>query len=261
MFVKPKKIYIEIRSMATTAILPSSASNYSSINYCTRFFKHRLRLRSSNFQPSCSLNRPNKVVGEKDTKREYSPGVIDAVFLRVFRQKMVQEVGWDSEKAGYDGLIDVATHLMKARSNSATREAAVRILRSLFPPLLLELYRILIAPIGGGKIAAVMVARVTALSCQWLMGSCAVNSVDFEDGTLWNSGVYVEKCKYLEESKCVGICLNTCKFPTQFKFGVVAPQPEDDVIFKEPCLEICPNVNLRKKIIGRDTIAGKCSKA
>lgn len=27
--------------------------------------------------------------------------------------------------------------------------------------------------------------------------------------------VFVEKCKYLEESKCIGICLNTCKFPTQ----------------------------------------------
>lgn len=25
----------------------------------------------------------------------------------------------------------------------------------------------------------------------------------------------MERCKYLEESKCVGICTNTCKFPTQ----------------------------------------------
>lgn len=27
--------------------------------------------------------------------------------------------------------------------------------------------------------------------------------------------MHVERCKYLEESKCVGICINTCKFPTQ----------------------------------------------
>lgn len=27
--------------------------------------------------------------------------------------------------------------------------------------------------------------------------------------------VFVERCKYLEESKCVGICINTCKLPTQ----------------------------------------------
>ena len=111
----------------------------------------------------------------------------------------------------------------------------VRILRSLFPPYLLELYKMLIAPIGGGKIAAVMVgesdkidifhfsilldesrifvpvwcsperrrlrnfldilkrfgfeARVTVLTCQWLMGPCKVNSVDLPDGTSCSSGV------------------------------------------------------------------------
>lgn len=33
----------------------------------------------------------------------------------------------------------------------------VRILRSLFPPMLLQLYKLLIAPIQGGKVAAIMV--------------------------------------------------------------------------------------------------------
>ncbi|KAF5955123.1 hypothetical protein HYC85_007979 [Camellia sinensis] len=130
------------------------------------------------------------------------------------------EVGWDSEKPGYNGLIKVANRLMIRRSNSETKEAAVRILRLLFPPFLLELYRMLISPIQGGKLAAMMVARVTALSCQWLMGHCAVNSVDLPDGSSLRSGVFVEKCKYLEESKCVGICINTCKLPTQ----------EDDIL-------------------------------
>ncbi|XP_057508149.1 beta-carotene isomerase D27, chloroplastic isoform X4 [Actinidia eriantha] len=160
---------------------------------------------------------------------------------------------------------------MVRRSNSETKEAAVRILRSLFPPFLLDLYRMLISPIQGGKVAAVMVARATALSCQWLMGSCAVNTVDLPDGSSWSSGVFVEKCKYLEESKCVGICINTCKFPTQtffkdymgvpllmepnfsdyscqFRFGVLPPPAEDDSALKEPCLEICPNASRRREL-------------
>lgn len=83
------------------------------------------------------------------------------------------------------------------------------------------------------------------------MGRCVVNSVDLENGKSWQSGVsdlnplfyfiklliqkaltyvefvivlicevsqvFVEKCKYLEESKCVGICINTCKLPTQVR--------------------------------------------
>lgn len=36
-----------------------------------------------------------------------------------------------------------------------------------------------------------LVARVTALTCQWLMGSCEVNSVDLPDGTTCQSGVII----------------------------------------------------------------------
>ncbi|XP_041022184.1 beta-carotene isomerase D27, chloroplastic isoform X3 [Juglans microcarpa x Juglans regia] len=177
------------------------------------------------------------------------PGILDDLFLNLFRNKMVQ----------------------------------VRILISLFPPFLLELYRILIAPIGGGKIAATMVARVTALSWQWLMGKCTINSVDLPDGTSCRSGVFVERCKYLEESKCIGICINTCKLPTQaffkdymgvpllmepnftdyscqFRFGVLPPLPEDDISLKEPCLEICRNATRRRKVAG-DMDVPHCPKA
>ncbi|KAK9055868.1 hypothetical protein SSX86_026955 [Deinandra increscens subsp. villosa] len=229
----------------------------------------------------CSLQQIQKTTIHPISSTEYKPGVFDHVFLNLFRNKMVQEVGWDSEKPGYDGLIDVANRLMVARTNSETKEAAVRILKSLFPPLLLELYKILIAPVAQGKLAAVMVARVTAISCQWLMGTCTVNSIDLPDGSSLPTGVFVERCKYLEESKCVGICMNTCKLPTQeffmdhmgvpllmepnfndyscqFKFGV--SPPEDDSTLKEPCLEVCPNAT-RRRTAATDTLKMNCPKA
>ncbi|CAN6700138.1 unnamed protein product [Malus baccata var. baccata] len=269
-------------------------------------------LRNQRFRVSSSLiKEPQSQFREKQQKL----GVMDELFLKVFRSKMAAEVGWDSEKPGYDGLIDVANRLMlKSPTNSHAKEAAVRILRSLFPPLLLDLYKLLVAPLQGGKVAAIMVARVTAITCQWLMGPCTVNSVDLPDGTSMNSGVsefavlffhysllrldngcrngwegsplmqvFVEKCKYLEESKCVGICLNTCKLPTQafikdymgvplvmepnfvdyscqFKFGVLPSLPEDDATLKEPCLEICPNATRRREI-ARNINVEKCPKA
>ncbi|KAK9281131.1 hypothetical protein L1049_004024 [Liquidambar formosana] len=241
--------------------------------------------RNPSFRVSCSSHQSNSIkVTDMALRPEYRPGVFDQLFLNLFRSKMVEEVGWDSEKPGYDGLIEVANQLMmKGRTNSDTKEAAVRILRSLFPPLLLELYRILIAPIGGGKVAAMMVARVTALTCQWLMGPCTVNSVDLPDGSSCRSGVFVERCKYLEESKCVGICINTCKLPTQtffkedmgvpllmepnfsdyscqFKFGILPPLPEDDSTLKEPCLEICPNASRRREV-NRNIDVMECPKA
>ncbi|KAL6515915.1 hypothetical protein OROGR_019220 [Orobanche gracilis] len=237
---------------------------------------------------SCLSNRSNyveAVVGLKSPKKEYSPGVIDDIFLNVFRSKMAQVIGWDSEKPGYDGLIELAHRLMVGRSNSEATEAAVRILGSLFPPLLLELFKKLVSPIAGGKVASEMVAKATAVSCQWLMGTCTVNSVDLPNGSSWSSGVFVEKCKYLEESKCVGVCINTCKLPTQaffkeymgiplemepnfsnyscqFKFGLLPPPTEDDIALKEPCLQICPTANRRREIVKSSTTdVSKCPKA
>lgn len=221
--------------------------------------------RSASVRTTC-FSAPSNSVSNK----EYVPGAIDHIFLKVFRSKMAEEIRWDSEKAGYDGLIDVAHRIMVGRSNSDATKAAVRILRSLFPPLLLDLYKLLISPIAGGRVAAEMVARITALSCQWLMGTCTVNSVDLPNGSKWSSGVYVEKCKYLEESKCVGVCVNTCKLPTQtffmeymgvplvmepnftdyscqFKFGMLPPPPEEDSALKEPCLQICPTATRCKE--------------
>lgn len=49
--------------------------------------------------------------------------------------------------------------LFKSKFASCCDFCQVRILRSLFPPYLLELYKLLIAPIGEGKIAAMMVGE------------------------------------------------------------------------------------------------------
>lgn len=230
-----------------------------------------------------SPSNPVEAVELKPLRKEYAPNVLDDVFLNVFRAKMAEEIGWDSEKPGYDGLIDVAHRMMVGRSNADATKAAVRILRSLFPALLLDLYKKLISPVAGGRVAAEMVARVTALSCQWLMGTCTVNSVDLPNGSSWSSGVFVEKCKYLEESKCVGVCVNTCKLPTQtffkecmgvpllmepnfsdyscqFKFGMFPPPPQEDSVLKEPCLHICPTANRRREVNSAMEIP-KCPKA
>ncbi|CAA2999860.1 Hypothetical predicted protein [Olea europaea subsp. europaea] len=235
---------------------------------------HKVNHRNSSARFSCFSTRQKSLEAtETKSRTEYKPGILDNVFLTLFRKKMVQEIGWDSEKPGYDGLIDVAHRIMIGRSNAEATESAVRILRALFPPLLLELYKMLIAPIAGGKVAAIMVARVTAVSCQWLMGPCTVNTVNLPNGSSLSSGVFVEKCKYLEESKCVGVCINTCKLPTQTFFKEYMGVPlvmepnfsdyscqEDDSALKEPCLELCPSATRRREVTGGMNVL-KCPKA
>lgn len=195
--------------------------------------------------------------------------LLDRAFLRLFRRKMAEEVGWDSPLAGYEGLVEVAQRLMaKYPSKDATEEATVRILRSLFPPGLLYLFRLLVAPIGGGRPAAILTARVTQLTCSWLMGPCQVNDVSAlpPGGPAIPSGVLVERCRYLEELQCAAACVHTCKMPTQafisrdmgvpltmepnfedlscqFKFGVAPPPREEDEAIRTPCLTICKSAS------------------
>nr|CAD1833219.1 unnamed protein product [Ananas comosus var. bracteatus] len=244
--------------------------------------RDRLR-RNPRSRVACSPTRSEAVQSDA-TRKEYEFGFVDEVIYRFFRKKMVEEVGWDSEKPGYDGLIEVVNRMMKGRSYGETEESAVRVIRSLFPPFLLVFFKRLIAPLFRGRIASMMSARATVLSCQWLMGPCSVKAIELPDGSTCSSGVFIEKCKYLEESKCVGLCINTCKRPTQaffreymgvplymepnfsdfscqFNFGVLPPEPANDKALAEPCLEICPNATRRKELNRRDADITKCPQA
>ncbi|XP_048232482.1 beta-carotene isomerase D27, chloroplastic isoform X2 [Ricinus communis] len=219
------------------------------------------RLFNRSFRISCSsLQSEPEKTEDVGTRSEYKPGFFDDFFLTLFRNKMVAEVGWDSEKAGYDGLIEVANRLMLTGTS-----ADIKIIVSSTSVRSLQIAHISFRR----RQSSCYNARVTAITCQWLMGTCTVNSIDLPDGSSCESGVFVERCKYLEESKCVGICVNTCKLPTQaffkdymgvpllmepnftdyscqFKFGVLPPQPEDDSTLKEPCLEACPIASRRQ---------------
>ncbi|KAK1315528.1 hypothetical protein QJS10_CPA05g00209 [Acorus calamus] len=248
----------------------------SSLSSLPPSLKPKTLHRNPNFRLCCSSTQSETTEG----KLEYKPGMFDGLFLSFFRHKMVEEVGWDSEKPGYDGLIEVVNRLMmKGRTNLETEEAAISdagsnqnkgSLRGTY-------HQSLECSLIVTKFYLCSEARATALSCQWLMGPCTVNSVDLPDGSACQSGVLVQKCKYLEESKCVGICINTCKLPTQtffkehmgvpllmepnftdyscqFKFGVSPPPSADDKALHEPCLEICPNVARRRGLSGKNNV-------
>lgn len=57
-------------------------------------------------------------------------------------------------------------------------------------------------------------AAITQKFFAWLVGPLEVKEVEvqFEGKTqTWKSGVQIEKCRYLEQSGCKGMCINMCK--------------------------------------------------
>jgi hypothetical protein len=96
------------------------------------------------------------------------------------------------------------------------------------------------------------------------MGECEINDVELDDGTVYkNQGLLVKRCRFLEESGCASVCVNSCKIPTQqffledmglpltmtpdydthecqFSFGVLPNERGELDARSTPCLSRCP---------------------
>lgn len=191
---------------------------------------------------------------------EYHDTLLDRVFIWLFSRKMAKAAGATTSLRGYDGLVDLSKQMMQGR-NGQQQQALVRVvLGSLVPAQGLWLVRQLFSP--------------TALVCElnawfatklfgWLVGPSEVREVEIVgvDGQVkrQKSGVYIQKCRYLEQSRCAGMCIHMCKLPTQdfftqefgipltmtpnfedysceMVFGQVAPPLEQEAAYNQPCL-------------------------
>jgi hypothetical protein len=117
------------------------------------------------------------------------------------------------------------------------------------------------------QFSARMNAWATYVFGFWLMGEVTINNVEIEtkDGTtiLKDQGVLVKRCRFLEESGCASVCVNSCKIPTQnfflqdmgipltmtpdydtfecqFSFGVSPDAMGEEEVKNTPCLMRCP---------------------
>lgn len=190
---------------------------------------------------------------------------LNAIIMNLFRRKMVQAIDEDVEEQGYQGIIRLTRRLnSKFLNPRQTQARTVSILNSLFPPWLPPAFKVLFAK-PFPELSCKMNALATALTCQWLMGECKVNDVEIDGGKIGQGhGVLVRRCRYLEESGCASVCINSCKVPTQeffekdmglpllmtpnyedfscqFSFGRTPPSQADDAAFQTPCFSQCPS--------------------
>mmetsp|Transcript_13575 Transcript_13575/g.39309 ORF Transcript_13575/g.39309 Transcript_13575/m.39309 type:complete len:210 (-) Transcript_13575:3415-4044(-) len=188
--------------------------------------------------------------------------------MGLFRNKMVDALGEDTPEQGYDGIIALTRRLnTKFGSPVETQRRTVGILLSLFPAWLPRMFAFMFARTLP-EFSAQLNAVATYATCQWLMGKLKLTDVELDDGrVLPAAGVKVERCRYLEQSGCASVCVNSCKVPTQaffeehmgvrlsmtpnyedfscqFDFGrSAAPQSEDEA-FATPCFARCPTRQL-----------------
>ena len=193
-------------------------------------------------------------------KEEYDYSPFDRLLIWFFSRKMAQAVGSDTTLNGYEGLVDLSKQVMRGRDAQGQQAVIGKMMRSLLPSYLLVMIRALFPP---SRLILEWNAWFANRMFEWLVGPCELQDIEVVglDGQVrtQRSGIHIKKCRYLEESGCVGMCINMCKLPTQdffakefgfplrmtpnfedlsceMNFGQVALPLEEGPEYHQPCL-------------------------
>lgn len=213
---------------------------------------------------------------------EYQDSPLDKLLLNIFRKLVEKNTGGiQSEKPGIEGLLEQGrTFMLKpGQTPEAQHKMVYDTLGGLMTPVLPPFYRIFMSgiipklgtdmdgkQIGPWFYAPFLTSFVTPTFFKFLVGPSTPNRR--KDGRV--GGLLVEKCKFLQESGCKGLCLNQCKLPAQqffqeelglpltvspnfvtqecqWSFGEVPLPPAEDPSFPKGCLSGCVS---RKSLAG-----------
>ncbi|MGD1950192.1 MAG: DUF4033 domain-containing protein [Leptolyngbyaceae cyanobacterium] len=200
-------------------------------------------------------------------KTTYHDTFWDRLFIRLFARKMANAVGERSRQPGYDGFVELSQKIMQGRNPQQQQQLVAVVLQSLVPAPVLWSIRTFFSPT---QLVCELNAWFATQLFEWLVGPCCVEvaEVTTESGETrqQKSNVHIKKCRYLEQSSCVGMCVNMCKLPTQrfftekfgipltmtpnfddfscdMVFGQMPPPLETEEAYQQPCLQECPTVS------------------
>lgn len=194
-------------------------------------------------------------------KREYKDSWTDLAFIAGCRLTFGKQAGWQSKRRwtdedSYTGMVEVARELSKGKSAEQQKQTVLAGFPKI-PPLFRKLFPL-------SKWGAEVNATITVSMFEWLVGPSTIKEDEVPAlGGRAKSTVVVEKCRFLEESGCSGMCVNMCKAPMQtffteelgmpltmkpnfedmscqMIFGQVPPPLEEDEAMNSPCLKSCP---------------------
>ncbi|KAG9451750.1 hypothetical protein H6P81_004654 [Aristolochia fimbriata] len=189
----------------------------------------------------------------------YHDNWFNRMAIRHLSQTFQATTGIRSGKEGYDSLVEAASGVWRNFKTAEQHELVDQALKQAFPDHILFWIRTLLPP---SKTTREMFAIVATIFFYWLIGPSEVKESDEVDGRRERNVTRIKKCRFLEGSKCVGMCINLCKIPSQkfikesfgmpitmvpnfedmsceMRFGQEPPAPEDDPAMQQPCYSFC----------------------
>ncbi|KAF8006428.1 hypothetical protein BT93_K0659 [Corymbia citriodora subsp. variegata] len=189
---------------------------------------------------------------------KYEDNWFDLMATNYLSRSVQAAIGIRNKKSGYDGLVEAASAGYRSFNPTEQRDLVISALDRAFPRPILNMIRTLLPQ---SKFTREYFAAFTTVFFSWLVGKCEVRESEL-DGRREKNVVHINKCRFLEETNCVGMCLNLCKMPCQtfikdslgvpvnmvpnfddmscqMVFGQDPPAMSDDPAFKQPCFKLC----------------------
>ncbi|KAL0409203.1 UNVERIFIED_CONTAM: Beta-carotene isomerase D27, chloroplastic [Sesamum radiatum] len=241
-------------------VLSFQAINFPSVSHCC----FQRNGHNSVGRVRCGIAEASGEPAPMGQKTKYNDALFEKAFMTLFARKMEKFARGTGEEEGrkkgwfdydYESFVEVSKRVMVGRSRLQQQQVVREVLLSMLPPGAPAQFRKLFPPT---KWAAEFNAALTVPFFHWLVGPSEVVEVEV-NGVKQKSGVLIKKCRYLENSGCVGMCVNMCKIPTQdfftnefglpltmtpnfedmsceMVYGQVPPKFEDDPASMQPCL-------------------------
>jgi beta-carotene isomerase len=201
-----------------------------------------------------------ETAGVEDKKKSvYNDSFIDRLAINHLSTCVQVASGLMNNKSEYESLVEVTRAATQNFNPIRQREIVLQALDLAIPWQITNLIKRLLP--SESKLAREFFAAFTTVFFAWLVGPNEVKESEL-NGRREKNVVHIKKCRFLEESNCVGMCVNLCKMPSQIFikesmgmsvnmvpnfddmscemiFGEDPPAPADDPALKQPCYRLC----------------------
>ncbi|GLT42411.1 hypothetical protein SLA2020_164120 [Shorea laevis] len=188
----------------------------------------------------------------------YKDSWFDLLAINHLSRNLQATAGLRSRKSGYESLVETATMVSRMFDPEKQRELVVQSLEKAIPRIILSMIRMLLPQ---SQFTREYCAIFTTIFFTWLIGPSEVRESEL-NGRREKNVVHIKKCRFLEQTNCVGMCTNLCKMPSQafikdsmgmpvnmvpnfddlsceMIFGQDPPASIDDPALKQPCYKSC----------------------
>ncbi|CAI0448757.1 unnamed protein product [Linum tenue] len=211
-------------------------------------------------------NRSIAAVTTTPPPAEYHDSWLEEAAINYLSRHVQEATGAWNEKKGYESLVQATRDVTRKFEVRQQRHLVVQALANAIPAPILHLVGLLQhsnirTVLPNSKFKREYFAAFTTVFFAWLVGPCEVRESEF-NGSKEKNVVHIKKCRFLEQSNCVGMCTNLCKVPSQtfingsfgmpvnmvpnfddmsceMIFGQEPPELSEDPAFKQPCYKLC----------------------